>query len=97
MTHSAARLGDMASDHDGAPPTRGTEASPNVTIDGIPAMRQGDAFESHACPDESEHSRTLAGGSGSVFINGKPAGRMGDTISCGGTVVEGSPTVMIGD
>ncbi len=93
----AARIGDMASGHDGAPPTRGIEASPNVTIDGIPAMRQGDAFESHACPDESEHSRRLAGGSGSVLINGKPAARMGDAISCGGTVIEGSGSVTIGD
>lgn len=97
MTPSATRLGDMASDHDGAPPTPGIEASPNVTIDGIPAMRQGDAFESHACPDESEHSRSLSGGSGSVFINGKPAGRVGDAISCGGTVIEGSTSVTIGD
>lgn len=94
---AAARLGDKASDHDGAPETPSTAASPNVRIDGIPAIRQDDAFESHACPDESEHSRSLVGGSGSVFINGKPAGREGDAISCGGVVIEGSPSVTIGD
>lgn len=97
MTPSATRLGDMASGHDGAPATSGTEGSSNVYINGIPAMRQGDAFESHACPDESDHSRSLAGGSGSVFINGKPTGRVGDAISCGGTVIEGSGSVSIGD
>jgi len=94
---SAARLGDIASDHDGAPPTPGSEASPDVVIDGIPAMRKGDSFESHACPDESVHTRYLAVGSGSVFINGKPAGRAGDAVSCGGTVTAGSTTVFIGD
>ena len=94
---AAARLGDKASDHDGAPETPRTEASPNVHIVGIPAIRQGGAFQSHACPDESEHSRSLAGGSGSVFINGKPAGRVGDAISCGGIVIEGSPSLTIGD
>lgn len=93
----ASRLGDNASGHDGAPGTPGTEASPDVFIDGIPAMRQGDVFESHSCPDESEHSRSLAGGSGTVFINGKRAGRVGDAISCGGTVIEGSTSVIIGD
>jgi len=41
---SAARIGDNASGHDGAPETSGTEASPNVFIEAIPAMRQGDAF-----------------------------------------------------
>jgi len=94
---SAARLGDIASDHDGAGPTPGIEASQDVAIDGIAAMRQGDDFESHACPDESAHRRSLVGGSRSVFINGKPAGRAGDAISCGGIVTAGSTTVFIGD
>ncbi|ARP97108.1 PAAR domain-containing protein [Bordetella genomosp. 13] len=94
---SAARLDDLASDHDGAPPTPCIGASPDVSIDGRPAVRQGDPFGSHARPDESDHARSLAGGSGSVFINGKPAGRIGDPISCGGQVAEGSDTVSIGD
>ncbi|AHG64979.1 hypothetical protein MIM_c29140 [Advenella mimigardefordensis DPN7] len=46
---SAAQLGDMASNHNEAPATPGIEASPNVPIDSIPAMSQGDAFEPHAC------------------------------------------------
>ncbi|MFR8056962.1 MAG: PAAR domain-containing protein [Dialister invisus] len=31
-----------------------------------------------------------------VFINGKPAGRIGDPVSCGGAVAEGSSNVFIG-
>ncbi|WP_234801624.1 PAAR domain-containing protein [Allorhizobium taibaishanense] len=29
-------------------------------------------------------SRALAAGSPTVFINGRPAGRIGDAINCGG-------------
>jgi len=35
-------------------------------------------------------------GSSSVYINGKAAGRIGDPVSCGGTVAEGSSNVFIG-
>nr|DAL27908.1 MAG TPA_asm: Baseplate wedge protein [Caudoviricetes sp.] len=38
----------------------------------------------------------IASGSASVFINGKAAGRVGDPVSCGGTVAEGSSNVFIG-
>lgn len=94
---AAARLGDMASGHDGAPDSPAIEGASNVFINDIPAIRQGDAFELHSCPDESDHNRSLADGSSSVYINGKPAGRVGDAISCGGTVIEGSSSVVIGD
>lgn len=93
----AARFIDMASDHDGAPSTKAIEASPDVLVDGVGAVRQGDAFEPHAKPKESDHNRNLKGGSATVFINGKPAGRAGDAVSCGGEVAGGSSTVFIGD
>ncbi|SAI37221.1 Uncharacterized conserved protein [Bordetella ansorpii] len=93
---AAARLDDQASDHDGAPPTPCIGASPDVSIDGKPAVREGDPFASHARPNEADHARALATGSSSVFINGKAAGRIGDPISCGGQIAEGSETVFIG-
>jgi len=96
----AHRLGDIGSGHScHFPPTPSTEASPDVNIDGIPAVRQGDAYSPHACPScpAPAHPRSLSGGSGSVFINGKPAGRIGDAISCGGEAAEGSSSVYIGD
>lgn len=74
---ASTRLGDIGSGHAcHFPPTPSIEASPDVNIDGIPAVRQGDAYAPHACPScpAPAHGRTLAGGSGSVFINGKPAG-----------------------
>ncbi|MCE8430732.1 PAAR domain-containing protein [Rhodovulum sulfidophilum] len=39
----------------------------------------------------------MSGGSASVFVNGKPAGRIGDAISCGGAADAGSPNVSFGD
>nr|DAQ22968.1 MAG TPA: Baseplate wedge protein [Caudoviricetes sp.] len=38
----------------------------------------------------------ISSGSATVFINGKAAGRIGDPVSCGGTVADGSPSVYIG-
>lgn len=96
----ATRLGDIGSGHGcHFPPSPSISASPDVDIDGIPALRQGDAYAPHACltcPAPS-HPRSLSGGSNSVYINGKLAGRVGDAISCGGAADSGSSTVYIGD
>ena len=39
---------------------------------------------------------TVVKGSATVLIGGKPAARLGDTTSHGGTIVSGCMTVMIG-
>ncbi|WP_237400886.1 PAAR domain-containing protein [Rhodovulum sulfidophilum] len=39
----------------------------------------------------------MSSGSGTIFINGKPAGRIGDAINCGGKAAAGSGDVFIGD
>ncbi|MEM8736612.1 MAG: PAAR domain-containing protein, partial [Planctomycetota bacterium] len=39
---------------------------------------------------------TIAAGSATVMICGKPAARMGDSTAHGGTIVLGCPTVMVG-
>jgi uncharacterized Zn-binding protein involved in type VI secretion len=39
---------------------------------------------------------TIAKGSSTVMIGGKPAARIGDTTVHGGSIVVGAPTVMIG-
>ncbi|WP_234879109.1 PAAR domain-containing protein [Sinorhizobium americanum] len=62
-------------------------------------MSAGDAYAPHGCSScpEPTHGRSLAAGSGSVLVNGKPAGRVGDAIDCGGTAENGSENVAIGD
>ncbi|MCG9785518.1 PAAR domain-containing protein [Vibrio brasiliensis] len=47
-------------------------------------------------PPKGNHPRSVAGGSSGVFIDGKPAARLGDAIDCGGTILSASPDVVIG-
>ncbi|EOF6284799.1 PAAR domain-containing protein, partial [Salmonella enterica] len=49
--------------------------SPTVSIDGLPAARQGDPLTPHSKPEHPPHPRKIAGGSSTVFIDGKPAAR----------------------
>lgn len=71
--------------------------SPNVNVNGLPAVREGDKGIHAACC--GPNSWTAAAGSGTVFINSKPAHRMGDAVThCGGSghLIEGSNNVMVG-
>ena len=63
---------------------------PTVLIGGMPAATVGDMCTCVGPPD------SIALGSMSVLIGGKPAARMGDTTVHGGSIVMGSPTVLIG-
>jgi uncharacterized Zn-binding protein involved in type VI secretion len=92
------RQGDIGAGHAcHFPPSPAIEGSPDVEIDGKPAMRVGDAYAPHACPTcpAPPHPRRLAVGSPTVFINGRPAGRVGDAIDCGGSAATGSRTVFL--
>lgn len=90
----AGRKGDNGSGHGCYPSSPAISGSPDVWIDGIQALRQGDALAAHACPNTVPHGRTVSGGSPTVFINGRPLARVGDAIDCGGEVELGSGTVI---
>jgi uncharacterized Zn-binding protein involved in type VI secretion len=92
---AAKRLGDICTGHGCWPPRPNVEASPNVFVNGIAAHREGDAWDIHCC-DASCHSSVLATGSSTVFINGKPAARIGDPVACGSLVAQGSSDTFIG-
>lgn len=92
----AARLTDIGSQHDGYPPTPIITGS-DVTCNGRPVARQGDALVPHDKPKNRTHPRNIARGSGSVLVNGKPWARQGDPIDCGGTIVSGSGDTVVGD
>jgi uncharacterized Zn-binding protein involved in type VI secretion len=93
---AAARLGDQCSGHGCFPPRTGTNASENVRINGKPAHRAGDGWQSHCCPKKGCHPSNVAAGSGTVRINGKPAARIGDPVACGSNLAQGSSNVFIG-
>lgn len=92
----AARLGDVCTGHGAWPPRPNVSASGDVIINGIGAHRQGDSWAVHCNPTPSCHASVLAAGSGTVFINGRQAGRIGDPVACGSSVASGSGDVIIG-
>lgn len=96
---AAARKGDLSTGHGCFPPTACIDAVASKTyINGILAQVQGSTFNSHRC-GKTVHptsSRNTTTGSGTVFIEGKPAIRIGDSIACGDTAGQGSPNVQIG-
>lgn len=74
------------------------EGSSTVFINGLPVVLEGCAVESHthsppACPT---HAPGLVTFSGTVKIEGKGVGRVGDQYGCGATISSGSPNVIIG-
>jgi RHS repeat-associated protein len=68
-------------------------ASPNVYIEGKQAARA--IVDMVACAKHSSPQK-IAQGSESVFINEQPAARVGDKITCGGTIKEGARSVYFG-
>ncbi len=90
---AASRKGDICVGHGCFPPTPATVGSPNVSFDGIPALRKGDAVAPHGCGNCPPHGRAVSAGSPTVFVNGRPLARVGDGVDCGGSVAAGSGTV----
>ena len=95
MSKKAGRLGDLGSSHGCFPPTPAISGSPNVLINGRPALRVDDPLLLHACPNCPPHPRKMAKGTASVLINGKPACGTGDDVNCGGVLITGSSDVLI--
>ncbi|MEN6320456.1 MAG: PAAR domain-containing protein [Syntrophaceae bacterium] len=101
------RLGDLSranSDAHGCPACPHTVTgpailgSPNVFVDGMPALRKTDLGMHAACC--GPNMWTANAGSSVVFINGLAAHRKGDQDQhCGGTgeLINGSPSVYVGD
>lgn len=95
MGQPAARMTDMhvcpmvtgVVPHVGGPIIKG---QPTVLVGKMPAARATDMATCVGPPD------VIAKGSATVLIGKMPAARMGDTMSHGGTIVIGCPTVLIG-
>ena len=96
MGQAVCRKGDSSTGHSGFYPRPNDQGSSDVFINGIGAHRQCDHWVVHCNPTPVCHDGVLSGGSGTVFVNGKPLGRVGDDISCGDVVATGSPNVFAG-
>ena len=76
----------------------GLQGSPDVLVNGLPALRVGDPGMAVPCCDGNTWNAQM--GSVTVLINNKGAHRMGDmTKHCGGVgkLIMGSPDVLVGD
>lgn len=96
MSQPATRKGDLSSGHGAWAPRPADVSSPDVVIGGQPAVRTKDPWTIH-CVGLACHLGAVQEGSETVIINGEGAVRIGDDIDCGGTVIQGLPTVIIGD
>lgn len=94
------RMGiDMCSGHPAGPtyfpPRPAMTGSPDVFVDGLPAVRVTDVW----CPHTnilSVHPGSGIVGSPTVFCNGLPLMRMLDAIDCGSVAMMGSTTTFAG-
>lgn len=94
------RMGiDVCSGHPAGPtyfpPRPAITGSPDVFIDGLPAVRMTDQWAPHT-NILSVHSGVSIGGSFTVFCNGLPLVRVGDQIDCSSVALTGSVTVFAG-
>ena len=93
----ATRIGDADIVHCSGPSRM--VGSPDVRVNGIPWSRQGDINIPHLLPCAPVccvHVAPITSGSGTVIVNGKGAGRIGDGITACTSVAVGSPNVIAG-
>jgi len=80
-----------------APTTTSTDVcSGKVFAEGTGVVREDDAVTAHTFPGCATHSPGLTKYSLKVTIEGKGAGRKGDTYGCGAKITSGSGKVIIG-
>lgn len=90
------RLGDLCTGHADWPPRPSIEASSTVKVNGIGVVRVGDAYAIHCNSEPECHGGVLAAGSATVYVEGRQLGRIGDPVSCGSSVAQGSHNVFCG-
>jgi len=95
----AARTTDPISPHSPCSPEQCGPGSSDVLIENLPAYRVTDKTVPHGIPQPKRgcvpHVTPLVKGSHNVYINGQPAGRVGDSHSCGVVIISGSSKVII--
>ena len=94
---AASRLGDLSSGHGCFPPTAINSTPVSKTfINGIKAAVVDAGLVNHRCGKTTHFNRKVTSGSGKVFIEGKAACRISDSVSCGDTIGQGSSNTYFG-
>ena len=90
------RLGDFESGHDCWHPVKTITACKNVMINKVLACTIGDITSIHTCGDKPPHIDKIVKGSLTVFVNKKNVARVGDLLSGGAVMAQGSHSVIAG-
>lgn len=99
------RLFDLVSGHacppfgaGAAPETMAAGGSPNVLVNGSPAVRMTDLTDIHPCiwPDGYNPHEGMYVGIRNVLVNGLPCQAELDFTTCESVALEGSPNVIVG-
>jgi len=95
---AVAWAGVKSTGHGPYPPQTSSGGIPSVLVNGKPIHVVGDSYSVHQKPPKNPnpHPGTLSKGSSTVFAGGKSVGRIGDSVSCGGSCAEGSANVIAG-
>jgi len=77
-----------------SPTTQATDiGSDDVIVNGIGAVREDDAMNTHPGPGCSDHAPTLSTFSSTVIVNGKGVGRLDDSYN--GHIISSASTDVI--
>ena len=96
MGLSVLRKGDVCTGHSGFPPRPNISGSSDVTVNGLPVHRTGDAWDKHCKRKNGCHPSVSGSGSATVKVNGLPVIRTGDPVACGSKAGSGSSDVACG-
>jgi uncharacterized Zn-binding protein involved in type VI secretion len=97
---AVSRIGDMSTGHGCFPPTALVSTPVNKTFFNgklASVVDSGCLHAPHTCGvvTHAGATRAPAAGASKTFIEGKPAARIGDNITCGDAIAEGSSNSFI--
>lgn len=88
------RLTDIDSGHDACAPRPIVDnCSSDVFTNKLPTAKVGSILDTHECIEHPAHMGMVSVGSPTVYVNGVSIARIGDLVSCGGSLVQGSSNV----
>ena len=94
---ASVRLTDMSTGHASWPPRPNDQGSGDVFVNDKPVHCVGDHWLTHCNPQPQCHDGVASENGRNVFANGKARTAIGDAISCGDHMAQGSSNVFIND
>jgi len=97
MKQGIAYITSKSKGHETFPARATSQGSPNVLANGLGVHRETDTWDTHCNSQGQCHDGHTIATQSRVLINGLPAARILDPISCGDSIATGSQNVLVGD